>query len=51
MTLTVAFANANYNSAWTAGNPTDIRTRYLEEEYTVLPLPEPTKLERQQSAP
>jgi hypothetical protein len=50
MTLIVAFrnfANTHKKSGWRAGNPTDIRTRYLEEEFTVLPLPEPSKPERQ----
>jgi len=41
------FANAHNNSVWRAGNPTDIRTRYLEEEFTVLPLLEPCRPERQ----
>ena len=40
------FANAHKNSLWRAGNPTDIRARYLED-FTVLALPEPSKPERQ----
>jgi hypothetical protein len=42
------FANARKkkSSIWRAGSPTDIRTGYLEEEFRLLPLPEPSKPER-----